>query len=146
MRAARALVTAAAGAVILATAGVAYAASPPSGSIGPSDPSDGWAGKHFALGSIPLPGLCNRETCDYYDLSVVVPAGYWSDHTGSASVSISWESSTDNFDLYLYKGGKLLKSSTQPLSNSEAVSVSSPGGGYQVLVVPVLVTDSAYSG
>ncbi|HEV8421356.1 MAG TPA: hypothetical protein VGR13_08385 [Actinomycetota bacterium] len=146
MKARRALVTAAAAAVILGTAGVGHAASPPSGSIGPSDPSDSWAGKHFALGSVPLPGLCNQETCDYFDLTVSVPAGYWDSHTGRASISIGWPSSSDNFDLYVYKGGKLLKSSTQALSTSEAVSLSNPGGTYEVRVVPVLVTDSGYSG
>jgi hypothetical protein len=146
MKAPRVLVTAAVAAVILGTAGVGQAASPPSGSIGPSDPSDGWAGKHFALGSVPLPGLCNRETCDYFDLTVSVPSGYWDSHTGHASISISWASSSDNFDLYVYKGGKLQMSSAQPLSTSESVSLSTPGGAYEVRVVPVLVTDSGYSG
>lgn len=146
MKAPRVLVTAAAAAVVLAIGGIGQAASPRSGSIGPSDPSDGWAGKHFALGSVPLPGLCNQETCDYFDLTVAVSSEYWDSHTGSASISISWPSSTDNFDLYVFRGGKLLKSSTQPLSNSEAVSLSSPSGGYEVRVVPVLVTDSGYSG
>jgi hypothetical protein len=146
MKAPRILATAAVTAVILGTAATAYAASPSSGSIGPSDLSDVWAGKHFALGSTPLPGLCNPEQCDYFALSVAVSSSYWKDHTGSASVSISWGSATDNFDLYVYKGGQLLKSSTQPVSTSEAVTLATPSGGYQVLVVPVLVTDSGYSG
>lgn len=146
MKAPRALVMAAVAAAILGMAGIGYAASPSSGSIGPSDPSDGWAGKYFALGSVPVPGLCNQDTCDYFGLTVAVSSGYWDDHTGSASISISWKSSTDNFDLYVYRGGDLLKSSTQALSTSEAVHLSSPSGAYQVRVVPVLVTDSAYSG
>jgi hypothetical protein len=146
MKAPRALVTAAVAAVILGTAGVGHAASPSSGSIGPSDPSDGRAGKHVALGSVPLPGLCNPDTCDYFDLTVSVPAGYWDSHAGHASISIRWASSSDNFDLYIYKGGQLQKSSTQPLTTSESVSLSTPGGAYEVRVVPVLVTDSGYSG
>src|SRR5712691_8732926 len=98
MKAPRALVMAAAAAVILGMASVGYAASPSSGSIGPSDPSDGWAGKVFALGSVPVPGLCNKENCDHFNLNVSVSSGYWADHTGSASISISWKSSANNFD------------------------------------------------
>ena len=146
MKAPRVLATAVVVALMLGLATAGYAASPSSGSIGPSDPSDGWAGKVFALGSTPLPGLCNHDTCDYYDLTVAVSSGYWNDHTGSASVSISWGSATDNFDLYVYKAGQLVKSSTQVVSTSEGVTLSGPSGGYQVLVVPVLVTDSGYSG
>jgi hypothetical protein len=146
MKAPRVLSTAVVAALILGMATPGYAASPASGSIGPSDPSDGWAGKVFALGLTPLPGLCNHDKCDYYDLTVAVSSGYWKDHTGSGSVSISWGSATDNFDLYVYKGGQLVKSSTQVVSSSEGVTLSSPSGGYQVLVVPVLVTDSEYSG
>jgi hypothetical protein len=142
----RAFLTAVAVVVTLGTAGVGYAASPRSGSIGLSDSSDGWVGKHFDLGSVPLPRLCNRHTCDSFALKVAVPAGFWDSHTGLATISISWPSSSDNFDLYVYKGGKLLKSSTQPLSSSEEVTLSSPGGRYKVRIVPVLVTDSGYSG
>jgi hypothetical protein len=141
----RALLTAITAAVILGTPTVGYAARP-SGSIGPSDFTDGWTGKRFDFGSVPSPGFCNQRTCDYFNLTVVTPGGYWDSHTGRAIISIRWASSSDNFDLYVYRGGKLLASSTQPLSTTEAVSLSRPGGGYRVRVVPVLVTDSGYSG
>jgi hypothetical protein len=146
MKASRVLATMAVATAILGMASAGYAASPSSGSIGPSDSSDGWAGKVFALGSTPLPGLCNHDKCDYFDLTVSASSSYWKEHTGSASVSISWGSPTDNFDLYVYKAGQLVKSSIQPVSSSEGVTLSSPSGTYQVLVVPVLVTDSGYSG
>jgi hypothetical protein len=146
MKAPRALVLAAAAAVILGMAGMAYAASPSSASIGPSRLSAGWAGKVFSLGSVPLPGLCDHDKCDYFALDVAVSSSYWADHTGSASVSISWGSSADNFDLYVYKGGQLVKSSAQVVSSSEGVTLSSPSGTYVVLVVPVVVTNSGYSG
>jgi hypothetical protein len=146
MKARRALVTAGVVAVIVGMAGAGYAASPSSGKIGPSDTGDGWTGKVFALGAVPSPHLCSQDTCDHYSLTVGVSPGYWNDHTGSASVSISWKDSTDNFDLYVYKGDQLVKSSTQLISKSEGVSFSKPSGTYQVLVVPVLVTDSGNSG
>jgi len=146
MKASRALVAAGVLAVVLGMAGVGQAASPSSGAIGPSDPTDSWAGKFFALASTPSPKLCNKDACDYFDLSVGVSPSYWNDHTGTASVAISWKDSADNFDLYVYKGDQLVKSSTQLLSTSEAVSISKPSGAYQVLVVPVLVTNSGYSG
>lgn len=146
MRTRRALVTVGVVAVIVGMAGVAYAATPSSGKIGPSDTGDAWAGKVVALGSVPSPHLCTKETCDSFALTVAVSSAYWKDHTGSASVSISWKNSTDNFDLYVYKGDQLVKSSTQLISTSEGVTISEASGSYQVLVVPVLVTDSGNSG
>jgi hypothetical protein len=145
MNTSKALLTAVAAAVILGSPRIGYAARP-SGIVGPSDLSDRWTGKHIDFGSVPSPRLCNQRTCDYFGLTVVVPGGFWDSHSGRAIISIRWASPSDNFDLYVYRGRKLLTSSTQPLSTSEAVSLSRPGGGYKVRVVPVLVTDSGYSG
>ena len=88
----------------------AFAASPSSSSIGPSKSSTGWSGKYFALGSTPGPGACppsidQNVLCDHFNLSVGVDHSYWNSHTGGATMSISWGSSDDNVDLYVYSGG-----------------------------------------
>ncbi len=67
-----------------------------------------------------------RRSATYFSLTVAVSSSYWNDHTGSTSISITWKSSTDHFDLYVYKGGHLQKSSSQVLGTSEAVSLSRP--------------------
>jgi hypothetical protein len=128
-------------------------ASPHSVIVGPSDTSSGWSGKNYLLGRTASPSLCPASTdpldtlCDHVTLNVDVSSGYWDTHSGSATVSISWGSSSDNFDLYLYNpSGHLVASSARGSSTSESVSVSKPAGAYEVRVVPVNVTSSAYSG
>ena len=136
-RASLALVVGAALALVMGSPGLAS-----SGSIGPSDTSTGWTGKTFAAGATPTPAACTSVTCDYFTLVVAVSSSYWSDHSGSATVSIHWGSSSDNFDLYVSRAGSSASSS----STSEAVTISNPYGSYTVTVVPKLVTSSGYSG
>ena len=135
MRAIRILVGATATAAALWAAAVAVAASPHSVTVGPSDTSSGWGGKNYLLGKTASPSLCPASTdpldtlCDHVSLTVDVSSGYWDTHTGSASVSISWGSSSDNFDLYLYSSsGHLVVSSAQSSTHSESVTVSKPAG------------------
>jgi hypothetical protein len=84
--------------------------------------------------------------CDHFSLSVPVASSYWSSHTGAMHVSIGWGSSSDNFYLYVYRGGNLVASSTSGSSSAESVSITSPSGSYSVVVVPKLVTNSGYGG
>jgi hypothetical protein len=130
-------------AMILAVAGPGQAASPSSLSIGPSDSSDSWAGVTFTLGTTPGPAACGTSNllCDHVSISVSVPSGYWSTHTGYMAVAISWSASSDNFDLYVGSAG-----SARGTSTSESVTIANPAGSYSVKVVPRHVTASAYVG
>ena len=133
------LAGAVAAAVVMALAAPSMASA---GTIGPSHPSTGWAGKTFTAGATPSPAACTSVTCDYFTLDVAVPSSYWATHTGHATVSISWGDASDNFDLYVSRAG----GSAQSSSTSEAVSMTDPSGSYTVTVVPKLVTASGYSG
>src|SRR5437016_5864609 len=77
----RSVVFAGALALVVGVAGMALAASPGSGGIGPSNRSTGWKGKSFLLGAVGSPGACappdRAGLCDHYYLSVNVASSYW---------------------------------------------------------------------
>src|SRR5207248_112167 len=107
----RGLVGVAAAAIVVWLASPAVSASPGSLTIGPSNTSGSWSGKSFVLGTTASPSLCPASAdplntlCDHLALSSSASSSYWSTHSGSATVSISWASSSDNFDLYVYSSG-----------------------------------------
>lgn len=144
---ARLLTLAAAIALVVGGAGAALAASPGSASIGPGG-SISWTGQSYLAGATASPSACGvtNTLCDHFALSVGETSTYWSSHTGGVTVSITWASSSDNFDLYLYKGSALVGSSARSSSTSESVFAKSAAGSYSVLVVPKLVSSSGYTG
>lgn len=142
-----ALVAAATAAVLAVGAGPAGAASPSSGAVGPANRSLGWSGNRYVLGVTPAAAACVAGvTCDVFGLSIGAGSAYWASHDGSMTVSIRWGSASDDFDLYLYRGGTLVASSAAGGTRTERVVVGEPVGTYEVRVVPKNVTDSAYGG
>src|SRR5207248_4360916 len=98
------LVVAAALVVGVATAG--NAASPSSGTVGPASTSLGWTGQTFAAAATPSPSACSAPSlCDHVKLTVSADSSYWNTHSGGVSVSISWQGSSNNFDLYVSDSG-----------------------------------------
>ena len=66
---------------------------------------------------------------------------------GGVSVSISWQGSSNNFDLYVYdSSGSLAGSSAQGSGTFESVFVKDASGTYEVRVVPQSVVNSGYKG
>src|SRR5436190_1281932 len=138
----------AAGAIVVAFAATGNAASPSSGSVGPSSHSTSWTGQSYAAGTTPGPAACTPTDtlCDHYSLSVNADASYWKTHKGSVSISIGWGDGSNNFDLYVYSGGSQVGASARSSGTSEGVSISNPVRTYQVVVVPKKVLNSGYSG
>ena len=139
--------------MILAFTTPSFAASPSSAKVGPSSPRAGWVGKTFVAAATPGPSACppnvdaNNVLCDHFFMTVAVDGSYWKTHSGSVTVAISWGSSSNNFDLYLFSSsGKQLAGSAQSQSKSEAVSLKNPGGKFEVRVVPKVVANSGYKG
>jgi len=125
LRFTRTAAAAAIAALVLGWAAPVFAASPSGGTVGPSHRSSSWDGKVFIAGSTPGPGVCpppDKVLCDHYALKVDVSQGYWNDHTGSVKVAISWSSSSNNFDLYVYRAGRQVAASASRSGRSEAVS------------------------
>src|SRR5438309_8524431 len=114
--------------MVLGMAAVGSAASAPSGSVGPRVASTTWTGKTFTAAATPGPGACPASTdtsntlCDHYKLNVSVGSTYWSTHTGGASLSIAWQGSGNNFDLYVFNAsGSQVAASNQSQGTSEHV-------------------------
>jgi hypothetical protein len=143
----RLIVIAAAAAILMGSAGAALAASPSSATVSGTSTHASWTGKSFTLGATVSPTACTTLTCDYFTLNVGVSSSYWSTHTGGATIAISWGSSSDNFNLYVYNAsGSLVGSSAQSSGAIESVYLAGAAGSYSAVITPALVTSSGYSG
>jgi hypothetical protein len=140
----------------LVVIGPVPAATPPAGTIGPTPGSStSWSGGPYVVPT-PVPDVCPPASdpanvrCDHFQLTVDVPPSYWDTHTGGADIQISWASSGDDFDLYVYDNtGTLVGQSASGGSTMErfllqnANSAQSP---YEVRVVPFLTAAATYDG
>jgi hypothetical protein len=131
------------------------AATPSGGTISPTMTSVSWTGQFYAVQATPVPDACApvdplNATCDHFSLTVDVPPSYWDTHTGGADIQINWQSSDNDFDLYIYdNGGNLVGQSASSGTTSERFLVqnaNSDQSPYDVRVVPFLVVASDYSG
>jgi len=140
----------------LVVIGPVPAATPPAGTIGPTPGSSvNWSGGPYVVPT-PVPDVCPPASdpanvrCDHFQLTVNVPPSYWDTHTGGADIQITWASSGDDFDLYVYDNtGTLVGQSASSGSTIErfllqnANSAQSP---YEVRVVPFLTAAATYNG
>src|SRR5436305_2266714 len=121
-----------AAALVVGFAGVGNAASPASGSVGPTSHSVVWSGRSYTVGATQDPSACPQSAdssdslCDHYDLKVNASTTYWRTHTGSVGVSIHSACAGNDFNLYVYRGGSQVASSAQSSGTSEPVSVVNP--------------------
>jgi hypothetical protein len=140
------------GAVLLIGPTSSPAATPASGTIGPTPGSSvSWSGGPFVVPQ-PVPDGCPPPSplCDHFSLTVNVPATYWETHTGGADIEITWASADDDFDLYVYdSSGNLVGQSAAGGTTSERVLVEGANSGqspYEVRVVPFLSAAATYNG
>ena len=140
------------GAVLLIGPTSSPAATPASGTIGPTPGSTvNWTGGPYVVPQA-VPEGCPPPSplCDHFFLSVNVPAGYWETHTGGADIQITWGSPDDDFDLYVYdSSGNLVGQSGAGGTTTERVFLEGANSGqspYEVRVVPFLTVAATYSG
>ena len=143
----------------------AFAATPPAGTITPNSGPLAWQGASYPLASnIYAPGgtpTCEGDpgaipginTCDVFELTVNVPAGYWSTHKGGVSIDIAWADSNNDFDMFVYRKpapgaplGNPINSSAEGGTTEESVKLYNPEGTYLVRVDPYQVAGSDYKG
>jgi hypothetical protein len=138
-----------------------YPATPTSGVVGPSHPTERWGGPHAVISNRQL-GPCGSQTttCDEYKFQVDVPKSHWDDHVGGVKLEISWPSSDDKFELRVRDESQNLVARTDAslgttdpgitvgfvTETSNVVVVPNTSGVYTVQVIYFSVTDSAYSG
>ena len=132
------------------------AATPPVGSVGPTPGSSAtWSGGPYVVPT-PVPDVCppasdsTNVRCDHFQLTVNVPSSYWATHTGGADIQITWGSSDDDFDLYVYDNtGNLVGQSASGGTTSERFllqNANSDQSPYEVRVVPFLTAAATYNG
>ena len=144
-------------AVLLIATTSTPAATPPTGSIGPT-PGDSvtWVGQQYPIGhSTPVPQACpppdpGNLLCDHFYVTVNVPPSHWDANTGGMDVSIEWTSPDDDFDLYVYdnSGNQVGFSAAGGTTTERALveNASSAGSPYEVRVVPFLMTSAPLVG
>ena len=124
--------------------------SPHSGTISPASNNQSYCGGPFAVSNptAPLgntPPACATGTCDFYNLTVSIPAN--DPNTYQVTVNVGWTNSgslttqggtTSDFDLYVYKpdetGAKVGQGGGS--SNPEIATFTVTSGTYTVYVVP----------
>src|SRR5204862_7219962 len=131
----------------------AAAATPGGGTVSAANPSISWTGASSLAADTALPEQCppadpGNLLCDHFALPIDIPSNFWTLHSGGVSIQITWASSDNDFDLYVYNsGGTLVGASAQGGTTSEAGALLFPvPGAYEGRVVPFLVVNSGYSG
>src|SRR2546427_7691772 len=133
----------------------ARAATPSGGTITDTQPSTSWQGQFYAFGANADPAQCPPAIdtmnllCDHFYLNINLSPTFWLTHTGSVTITIQWPSSSNDFDLYIYRqsDGQQVGSSASGGTTSEQVALQNPMPGvYEVRTVPFLVVASGYTG
>jgi hypothetical protein len=108
-----------------------------------------WTGGPYTIAT-PDPALCasSAVNCDEFILTLDAPAGYWDNHEGEVTIAVTWESTTDDFDMYIFDSeGNEVGSSTAGSTNSEQVTLPKLAAGvYTVRVVAWLTNNASYTG
>lgn len=140
--------------VISAPAPPARAADPAGGVLDAAHGSVTWQSPVYAKGTGGGPETCPaaaddpaNTVCDRFDLTVSVPDGYWNDNPeGGVPLSITWQTPTDDFDLYIYDDAGKQVASSAGTADPEATVIPRASGTYHVVVVPYDVHDNSFTG
>jgi len=132
----------------------ALAATPSSGTISTTAPTATWTGQTYVLASTTVPEECPPATdpanvlCDHFFLTLDIASNFWDQNTGQVTIRITWASSDNDFDLYVFgpDGSEVGSSAAGGTTVEEAALLAPPPGTYEVRVVPFLITNSGYSG
>ena len=141
----RSIIACSVAAMVLALAAPAFAAR--NASLGPGQ-SYSWEVGGFKTPTA-TPAACppsvDRQDvlCDHVFIRVA-PLDY-SRNTGSLNISIAFGSGSD-FNLYVFRGSELVRSSEGSSGGRESVTIPNPTGVYEVRVVPVQIAGSLLSG
>jgi uncharacterized repeat protein (TIGR01451 family) len=130
----------------------ADAATPSSGTVGPTGPGVTWDGFTAAAAASASEGTCvEGVTCDTFALNV---SGLPSDWTGKVvDVKISWLNPANDFDLFIHKGsnsGPIVADSAGGAPDTDEEATFTPAvdgtGAYSVHVVYFTVAADQYHG
>ena len=133
-----------------------HAATPSSGTLTSTSQSVTWTGASYVAAANADPSTCPPSAdplnllCDHFFLNINLASNFWTTHTGTVTIIITWPSGSNDFDLYIYRqsDGQLVGSSTLGggETQEQVVLVSPIPGLYEARITPFLVTMSSYSG
>ncbi|HEV2118934.1 MAG TPA: post-COAP-1 domain-containing protein [Candidatus Bathyarchaeia archaeon] len=133
-----------------------HAANPGSGTLDTTNQSLTWTGANYVTAANADPSTCPPSAdplnvlCDHFFLNINLASNFWTTHTGTVTITITWPSGSNDFDLYIYRqsDGQLVGSSTLGggETQEQVVLVSPIPGMYEARITPFLVTMSSYSG
>jgi len=133
-----------------------HAATPASGTLSETSQTVSWNGAFYTAGVNADPSTCPPSIdplnllCDHFLLNIKLASDFWTSHTGTVTITITWPSGANDFDLYIYRqsDGQLVGSSTLGGGETqEQVVLTSPiPGNYEARTTPFLVTMSSYTG
>ena len=133
-----------------------FAATPPSDTISPEDPTATWTGPEATSSSDASPRCGDPGFfCDDYRLTVDVPLSHWDDRSGGAKIEISWLKPTDLFRLQVFdrqnrlvadEGGSLPGDAGRTSVEAVVEKASREEGPYRVHVRYVQTVHAGYSG
>ncbi|HEY6352605.1 MAG TPA: sialidase family protein [Candidatus Angelobacter sp.] len=92
---------------------------------------------------------CNATICDLYNLTVNVPGTFYAAHPDfTITVTATWSSSLDEFDVYVYDASSnLVGMATQSGTTFNDADLGQlPSGSYQIQIVPTVAVQTSYAG
>jgi hypothetical protein len=147
--------------LILASATLAWSATPATGTLTGAGSTITWAGGTLSgvngdaindtAGDPLTPGTgCTlTNSCETFTLVVNLPATFYTTNPNyGVQIAINWASVTNDFDIYLFdSAGNQMFSSAQQLSTSEFIDAGRLASGtYTLLIVAAAAVNATYTG
>lgn len=139
--------------LFLAATSFLHAATPASGTLATANATVTWTGGPFTGNTIDTSpfntSLCTTLTCDSFNLSVNIPASFYTTYPNDeVQITINWASDLNEFDLFIYdSAGNLVGSSAQSFATWENIDAGPlPPGNYTVWIVASPTVNATYSG
>ena len=139
--------------LFLATSTLLYASTPTTGTLAAANATVTWSGGPYSGNTVDTSpantSLCTTLTCDTFNLSVNVPANFYTTNPNDeVQIGINWASNLNEFDLFIYdSSGNLVASSAQSFATWENIDAGQlPAGNYTVWIVASPAVNSTYSG
>ena len=83
----------------------------------------------------PTPAVCGGNPCDSFPLTVDLPAGVWTGHSGAVQVAVRWPLQFNSLSLYVYQGSTQVASAEGIISEGEVLMIpNAPNGNYTIYV------------
>src|ERR1700722_9092041 len=116
-----------------------FAATPTTGTLASAGATVTWSGGPYTGATVdnsPVnTSACTTLTCDSFNLSVNIPANFYTTYPNDeVQIGINWASDLNEFDLFIYdSSGNLVASSAQSFATWENIDAGQlPAGNYTV--------------